>query len=97
MPTYVMLVKWTDQGAQSPKETLARARQNRTAAEGAGVRIIGVWWTQGAYDAVLVGEFADDETASAASLRLSMQGNVRAETMRAYTAEEMQRILDKIP
>jgi uncharacterized protein with GYD domain len=42
-------------------------------------------------------EFPDDETASAAALRLSMSGYVRTETMRAYTREELQRILDKLP
>ena len=96
MPTYISLVKWTDQAARNPKEVLARAARNRTAAEEHGTRIIGVWWPQGAYDAVLVAEFPDDESASTSALRLAMQGNVRTETMRAYTADEMQRILDKI-
>jgi uncharacterized protein with GYD domain len=54
-------------------------------------------WTQGAYDAVAIGEFPDDETAAAASLANAMRGNVRTETMRAFTAEEMQRVLQKLP
>ena len=59
--------------------------------------MIGSWWTQGAYDAVVVLELPDDETASAAAIGLGMQGNVRTETLRAYGREEMQRILQKLP
>jgi uncharacterized protein with GYD domain len=97
MPTYVALYKWTETGVRNVKETVARTRQNIAAVEKAGGRVIGVWWTQGAYDLVAVGEFPDDETASALALATGMAGNVRTETMRAYTAEEMERILQKLP
>ena len=97
MPTYVMLLKWTEQGAKDAKNALTRQEQGRAAIEQAGGRLIGSWWTQGAYDAVVVLELPDDETASAAALALGMQGNVRTETMRAYGREEMQRILQKLP
>jgi uncharacterized protein with GYD domain len=97
MPTYIALYKWTDQGVRNVKDTVARTQQNIAAVEKAGGRVIGTWWTQGAYDLVAVGEFPDDETASAFALAIGMAGNVRTETMRAYTAEEMQRILQKLP
>jgi len=97
MPTYVMLMKWTEQGAKDAKNALNRQEQGRAALEQAGGRMIGSWWTQGAYDAVVVLELPDDETASAAALALGMQGNVRTETMRAYGRDEMQRLLQKLP
>ena len=97
MPNYVMLLKWTEQGVRNAKDALTRNEQGRAAIEQAGGRMIGSWWTQGAYDAVLVLELPDDETASAAALALGMQGNVRTETMRAYGRDEMQRILQKLP
>jgi uncharacterized protein with GYD domain len=46
---------------------------------------------------VTVSEWPDDETASVASLTLGMAGNARTETMRAYTQEEMQRIIQRLP
>ena len=58
---------------------------------------MGVWWTQGAYDAVVVLEWPDDETATLGSIAMGMAGNVRTETMRAFTTEEMQRILQRLP
>jgi len=42
-------------------------------------------------------EMPDDESVSALMLTSAMGGNLRIETMRAYTAEEMQRILQKVP
>jgi uncharacterized protein with GYD domain len=97
MPTYVALFKWTEQGVRNVKETVGRTEQNRSAIEKAGGRLVGVWWTQGAYDVIAVAEFPDDETASAVMLSVNMAGSVRTETMRAYTAEEMQGILQKLP
>jgi uncharacterized protein with GYD domain len=97
MPTYIGLLKWTEQGAKAAKDALTRNEQGRAAIEKAGGRMIGSWWTQGAYDAVIVAELPDDETMSALAIALGMEGNVRTETMRAYGREEMQRILQKLP
>jgi uncharacterized protein with GYD domain len=98
MPMYVFLSKWPEQAARNPKEVLAWSDQSRAAAEERGVQfnVIGLWWTQGTYDAVSVVEFPDDEMASAAALRLGMSGYARTETMRAYTREEMERILQRL-
>ncbi len=97
MPTYIALGKWTEQGVRNIKDTLTRTEQVRAAAERSGGRLVGTWWTQGAYDVVAVFEFPDDETASAVALGAAMGGNIRTETLRAYGAEEMQRILQKLP
>jgi uncharacterized protein with GYD domain len=97
MPIYISLVKWTDQGAKGAKDALTRTERGPAAVEQAGGRMIGSWFTQGQYDAVIVTEWPDDESASAGALMLEMAGNARTETMRAYTREDMQRILDKLP
>jgi uncharacterized protein with GYD domain len=91
------LVKWTDQGAKGAKDILSRTEQGPSMTEQAGGRRIGSWFTQGQYDAVIINEWPDDETASAAAIGLGIIGNARTETMRAYTREDMQRILDKLP
>jgi uncharacterized protein with GYD domain len=97
MPTYIGLLKWTEQGVKDVKNALSRQEQGHAAIDKAGGRVIGSWWTQGAYDVVIVAEFPDDETASAAAIATGMAGNARSETMRAYGREEMQRILQKLP
>jgi uncharacterized protein with GYD domain len=93
MPTYVSLVRWTDQGIRDVKGTIDRTEQNRRAIEAAGGTLTGVWWTQGAYDLVAVTEWPDEDRAMAFLLRLGMAGNARTETLRAFRAEDMRRIL----
>jgi uncharacterized protein with GYD domain len=58
--------------------------------------MITLLWTQGRYDLVGIIEAPDEETAAAVGLRAGMQGAVRTETLRAYDAEEIERILAKI-
>jgi uncharacterized protein with GYD domain len=96
MPTYVTLYKWTDQGIRDVKATVDRTEPAVKAVEEAGGRVHGLWWTQGAYDFVAVVEFPDEDTGMAHALRTSMLGNVRSETLRAFTADDMRRILAKV-
>jgi uncharacterized protein with GYD domain len=97
MPTYVSLLRWTEQGIKNAKSTLERAEQASAAVQRTGGRLQTVLWTQGAYDIVTVAEFPDEESATAFLIGLGGQGNVRSETMRAFNAEEMKRILAKLP
>ena len=97
MPTYVALMNWTEQGIRNVKDTVNRRQASEQALDQMGVRITATYWTQGAYDLVAIFEAPDDETASAGLLGLAMQGNLRTQTLRAYSAEEMQGILQKLP
>jgi uncharacterized protein with GYD domain len=97
MPTYVSLVKWTDQGIRSVKDTVDRTEQvGRQAIEAAGGRLTGVWWTQGAFDMVTVSDWPDEESAMTFLLGAGMAGNVRTETLRAFSADDLRRILAKL-
>ena len=96
MPKYVILVNWTEQGARSVTETRERAEQVRQMVEQMGGRMDTLLWTQGRYDLIGITEATDEETAAAFGLRVGMGGAVRTETLRAYDAEEMGRILEKV-
>lgn len=97
MPTYIVLGNWTEQGAHSIKSTVERAQAFQAAAVQAGVQVKGVWWTMGQYDFVAVVDAPDDETISAGLLMQAAQGNSRSQTLRAFDAETMSRIIEKIP
>jgi uncharacterized protein with GYD domain len=97
MPAYVSLINFTEQGVHSVKETVKRARAAAKAYEQANGRVIGAWWTLGPYDAILITEAPDDEMATRMLLALGMQGNVRTMTMRAFSEEEMERIVQGLP
>ena len=95
MPTYVSLLKWTDEGARTAKETLARAERSIEAAQKLGGKVIEVYWTQGEYDLVSVAEFPDEGTAQAFVFQIAAAGTVRSETLRAFSGEDMRRIVRK--
>jgi uncharacterized protein with GYD domain len=96
MATYVVLGSFTDQGIRHAKDSPKRADAFKEMAKKAGVTIKDLYWTQGQYDVAAILEAADDMTATAVSLSLSALGNVRTQTMRAFSAADMKTIIDKM-
>jgi len=93
MAAFITLFDWTEQGARNVKETVNRGRAFRAALEAKGGRLIGIWWTLGQHDGVAIIEAADDAAATEALLAIGMAGNIRTETMRAFSEEEMESIV----
>ncbi|MGA2380955.1 MAG: GYD domain-containing protein [Spirochaetia bacterium] len=97
MPVSIVLMRWTDQGVRTVQDTVTRTRANLSAIEKAGGKMT-VYWTQGRYDLIGIVEGPiDDETGSAIALSAVKAGNFRTETLRAFTIDEMERILKKVP
>jgi uncharacterized protein with GYD domain len=96
MITYVGLVSFTDKGIQNVKDTTKRAAAAKEAARKFGVNMRDLFWTMGEYDMVCVLEAEDEQALAAFNLALAMQGNVRSQSLRAYTAGEMDKILAKL-
>ncbi len=92
MPSYVILVNFTDQGARTIKESPERFEAFKAMAEGAGVAVKSVLWTSGAYDMVLITE-GPEEASMPLTLKMASLGNVRSQTMRGYTAAEMRKFV----
>src|SRR5438128_8737275 len=97
MPSYISWVQFTDKGIEAAKETSERVADWATKVESMGVSIKQMYWTLGQYDQVCVFEAPDDETAASALLAADMLGNIRTQTMRAFTTSEMEKILAKVP
>ena len=93
MPTYVTFYRFTDQGRKKVKDTVKRAEYVRKQNEARRFKVIGHYWTQGRYDLVAVVDAPSEEAMVAGLFNIAEEGNVVSETLRAYTAEEMQRIL----
>ena len=96
MPTYVVLVNWTDQGIRSVKETIERTDTGAEIAKKHGMEFKQSYWTVGPYDMVAVITAPDDEAMSAHLLEIGSLGNVRTTTLRAYDEEEMSGILERL-
>lgn len=93
MPAYVTLFNFTEQGFKDIKSTVKRARAAAEASKNAGGRFIGVWWLLGQYDGIVISEAPDEETATRLFAAIGMQGNVKTMSMRAFSEEEMERIV----
>ena len=96
MPTYIILGSFTDQGVRAVADTTKRAQAARDLGKKTGVTVRDVYWTLGRYDIALVAEAPDDETMTAFGLSIGSLGNVRTQTLRAFTPDEMSPILGKV-
>lgn len=95
MPTYVVLIDWTQQGVTNFADSVDRYEAARTQFEGMGVNFRDIYWTLGNHDIVSVVDAPDGETLAAALLRLASQGNLRTTTLRALSADEMRSVIAK--
>jgi uncharacterized protein with GYD domain len=97
MPTYVLLINFTDQGIRNVKDSPQRRDAAAALAEQMGAKFKEVYWTLGSYDLVTIVEAPDDETVTAFALAAGSQGNIRTTTLRAFDQEQFQQILNKTP
>src|SRR5262249_3100305 len=96
MATFIILATFTEQGLRNVKDTLKRTETFKETAEKFGVTVKQAYWTLGQFDMLATVEGPDDVSVTALTLAMSVMGNVRTQTLRAFEAEEMQLILDKI-
>ena len=95
MATYIVLGNFTEQGIRNVKDTTKRAEALREMAKKTGVTVKEIYWTLGQYDIMTIVEAPNDESVTALGLSISALGNVRTQTLRAFSVEEIGRILGK--
>ena len=93
MPTYVVLVRFTDEGVRTIKDGPARLEQARKDFEAAGAEMKDFYLTLGAYDAVAIIEAPDDDTMARMSLSIGSRGTSRTETLRAFGSDDYGRLV----
>ena len=96
MATYIHLVNFTDQGARNIKETPNRAEAFQALAAKMGVQVKSIFWTSGQYDLVLTTEGSDEAVMATLAASASL-GNVRTQTLRAFNAAEIKKIISLMP
>lgn len=97
MPLYILLARWTQKGIESIKESPARLDRAKELARSMGAEIESFVLLSGQYDFGVRLRAPDDDTVAKLVLAISSQGNVRTETMRAFTEEEFRQIIDGLP
>ena len=96
MATYIVLTSFTDQGVRSVKDTAKRADAVKELAKKFGVTAREFYWTLGSYDVVAIFEAPDDASMTALGMAIGAGGNVRTQTLRAFSREEINGVLAKV-
>jgi uncharacterized protein with GYD domain len=96
MSTFVSLLNFTDQGIKDVRESPRRYEAFRVMAEKLGVTVKSVYYTVGSYDLVVTLE-GSDEAVTAALLKTGSLGNVRSQTLRGFSVEEMKKVVGMMP
>ena len=97
MATYISLLRYTQQGIQNIKESPARLDKAKQAFRAMGGELKEFYLVMGRYDAVVVSEAPDDETAAKLALAIGSAGAIRTETLRAFPEEEYRKIIAALP
>jgi uncharacterized protein with GYD domain len=95
MASYILLATYTEQGLKGIKDTIKRTEAVRDMAKKAGLTMKESYWTLGQYDVVALFEAPDDESMTAFALSVAKLGNVKTQTLRAFSSKEMGTILAK--
>jgi uncharacterized protein with GYD domain len=88
---YIILARLTDQGIRNIKDTTKRADAAKSEAERIGGKFT-IYWTFGKYDGVA----PNDEAAMEFELRVGSLGSIRTTTLKAFSEEEIARVVDKL-
>jgi uncharacterized protein with GYD domain len=93
MPTYISLCRWTQQGAQTIKESPARLDAAKKSLAADNVKILHFYLTTGSHDMVLIADAPNDEAMAKAMLSTISQGKITTQTSRAFTEDEFRKIV----
>ena len=93
MATYIMLFRFTEQGVRNIKDSPARVDAARQTFQAMGAKVKEFYSVMGRYDTVFILEAPDDETVARAAFTIGCLGNVRTETLRAFTEDEYRKIV----
>ncbi len=97
MPTYVTLIKYTQKGVENMKESPARLEAAKELFKSMGGELKAFYLAMGRYDAVVIAEGPDDETATKLAMTIASAGAIRTETFRVFTEGEYRKIISELP
>jgi uncharacterized protein with GYD domain len=97
MPTYISLLRFTQQGIEKIKESPARLDAAKKAFKSLGAELKEFYLVTGAYDIVIISEAPNDEVMAKLALSIGAKGSVRTETLRAFKEDEYRKIISALP
>ena len=95
MPTYIRLVKFSDEAVRSVRTTGAKMAEARKIIESNDGKLVSSWSTLGRYDVIAVVEAPDNETMMKISALIAEKVHVHAETLPAVPGTEFAELVRK--
>ena len=96
MTTFVSLINLTDQGIRNVKQSPHRFEAFKAMAAKLGVKVKAVYYTVGQFDMIVIVE-GNEQSAVASLLATNALGNIRTQTMLAYSVDEMKDVTAMMP
>lgn len=98
MPTFVTLTNYTQDGIEllAEMDEDKFLQESRAEAEAHGGKVKDVYFTLGQYDAVVITEFPDAESATKTLLAILKDGIAETETLRAFTEPETRELIGSL-
>ena len=97
MPTYVTLINYTQKGVENMKESPKRLDTAKELFKSMGGELKAFYLAMGRYDAVVIAEGPDDETATKLVMTIASAGAIRTETFRVFPEDEYRKIISELP
>jgi uncharacterized protein with GYD domain len=93
MGTYIALANWTDQGMRNIGDSPKRVDAAKKLLADMGGAVKAFYMTIGNFDVALIYDAPDDAIAARFTLKLSQQGNVRTQTLKAFPEQAYREII----
>ncbi len=96
MAMFIVLGTFTDGGAKTITDLRKGVERNMARGEQLGIKVHGWYLTQGPVDFVVVAEAPDAEAMLAQAAGVSAAGLARIQTLRAFTLDEADSVLQRV-
>ena len=92
MPTFIIMMNWTEQGIRNVKDATKRAAAAKETAKKLGVDIKQTYLTNGQFDLVSIVE----SNIAKFCMQIGALGNVRTRTVRAWPEAEYHKMISEL-
>jgi uncharacterized protein with GYD domain len=96
MPTFIIMMNWTEQGIRNVKDAPKRATAAKEMAKKLGVEIKQTYLTNGQFDLVSIVETASGDNIAKFCMQIGALGNVRTRTVRAWSQDEYMKLISEL-
>src|SRR4029077_5410206 len=96
MPTFIIMMNWTEQGIRNVKDAPKRAAAAKEMAKKVGVEIKQTYLTNGKFDLVSIVESASGHHIAKFCMPVGALGSVRASTVGAWSQDEYMKLISEL-